>query len=186
MLATAILSPAASQAKWKPQYASNSPEIRDWYKSRKLTDAAAKRFAFSSCCDGSDKVETQFRVDKTTGGDKWYYQQDGRWVEVPPDVIWWDEHSPTGEAVLFAAGGKPTCFFPPRGGCDGFAAGFNRCGHFVAMNGNVQLHSMTSSGSSTEAVPVHRTVILAGFGERPLCAAKRPLLACGRSHASRA
>jgi hypothetical protein len=35
---------------------------------------------------------------------------------VPPDVIWWDEHSPTGEAVLFALYGKPTCFFPPRGG----------------------------------------------------------------------
>ena len=116
MLATATLLPAASQAKWKPQYASNSPEIRDWYKSRKLTDAAAKRFAFKSCCDGSDKVETQFRVDKATGDDKWYYQKDGQWVEVPPDVIWWDEHSPTGEAVLFAVGGNPTCFFPPRGG----------------------------------------------------------------------
>jgi hypothetical protein len=116
LLASATLLPATSQAKWKPQYASNSPEIRDWYKSRKLTDAAAKRFAFKSCCDGSDKVETQFRVDKTTGDDKWYYQKDGQWVEVPPDVIWWDEHSPTGEAVLFALDGKPTCFFPPRGG----------------------------------------------------------------------
>jgi hypothetical protein len=37
-------------------------------------------------------------------------------LEVPTDVIWWDEHSPTGEAVLFAIDGKPTCFFPPRGG----------------------------------------------------------------------
>jgi hypothetical protein len=52
MLATATLLPTALQAKWKPQYASSSPEIRDWYKSRKLTDAAAKRFAFKSCCDG--------------------------------------------------------------------------------------------------------------------------------------
>jgi hypothetical protein len=105
LLASAALLPATSQAKWKPQYASNSPEIRDWYKSRKLTDAAAKRFAFKSCCDGSDKVETQFKVDKATGDDKWYYQNDGEWVEVS-----------TGEAVLFAVYGKPTCFFPPRGG----------------------------------------------------------------------
>jgi hypothetical protein len=52
-----------------------------------LTDAAAKRFAFKSCCDGSDKVETQFRVDGATGEDKWYYQKDGQWIEVPPDVI---------------------------------------------------------------------------------------------------
>jgi hypothetical protein len=119
MLATAILLPVASQAKWKPQYASAPQEVQDWYKSRKLTDAAAKRFAFKSCCDGSDKVETQFRVDRATGEDKWYYQKDDQWIEVPPDVIWWDEHSPTGEAILFAVDGKPTCFFPPRGGCDG-------------------------------------------------------------------
>ena len=91
-------------------------EVQDWYRSRKLTDAAAKRFAFRSCCDGSDKVETQFRVDRATGDDKWYYKKDDQWLEVPPDVIWWDEHSPTGEAVLFAIDGRPTCFFPPRGG----------------------------------------------------------------------
>src|SRR6202140_5964088 len=93
LLASATLLPATSQAKWKPQYASNSPEIRDWYKSRKLTHAAAKRFAFKSCCDGSDKVETQFRVDKATGGDKGYYQMAGQGIEVPPDVIWGAEHS---------------------------------------------------------------------------------------------
>lgn len=115
-LAIVILLPVASQARWKPQYASAPQEIQDWYKSRKLTEAAAKRFAFKSCCDGSDKVETQFRVDRATGEDKWYYQKDGQWMEVPPDVIWWDEHSPTGEAILFAVDGKPTCFFPPRGG----------------------------------------------------------------------
>ena len=116
MLAIVTLLPVASQAKWKPQYASASQEVQDWYKSRKLTEAAAKRFAFKSCCDGSDKVETQFRVDRATGEDKWYYQKDGQWMEVPPDVIWRDEHSPTGEAILFAVDGKPTCFFPPRGG----------------------------------------------------------------------
>jgi hypothetical protein len=36
--------------------------------------------------------------------------------KLPTDVIWWDEHSPTGEAILIAVEGKPTCFFPPRGG----------------------------------------------------------------------
>jgi hypothetical protein len=116
VLGAATLLPVASQAKWKPQYASAPQEVQDWYKSRKLTDAAAKRFAFKSCCDGSDKVETQFRVDRATGDDKWYYQKDGQWTEVPPDVIWWDEHSATGETVMFALDGKPTCFFPPRGG----------------------------------------------------------------------
>jgi hypothetical protein len=116
VLGAATLLPVASQAKWKPQYASAPQEVQDWYKSRKLTDAAAKRFAFKSCCDGSDKVETQFRVDRATGDDKWYYQKDGQWTEVPPDVIWWDEHSATGETVMFALDGKPTCFLPPRGG----------------------------------------------------------------------
>jgi hypothetical protein len=67
VLGTATLLPVTSQAKWKPQYASAPQEVQDWYKSRKLTDAAAKRFAFKSCCDCSDKVETQFRVDRATG-----------------------------------------------------------------------------------------------------------------------
>jgi hypothetical protein len=31
-------------------------------------------------------VETQFRVDRATGEDRWCYQKDGQWVEVPPDV----------------------------------------------------------------------------------------------------
>jgi hypothetical protein len=43
------------------------------------------------------------------------YQKDGAWLEVPPDIIWWDEHFPTGQAILFAIDGKPICFFPPRG-----------------------------------------------------------------------
>jgi hypothetical protein len=46
VLAAATLFPATSPARWKPQYASVPQEIQDWYKSRKLTDAAAKRFAF--------------------------------------------------------------------------------------------------------------------------------------------
>src|ERR1700704_5132039 len=66
MLATATLLPAASQAKWKPQYASNSLEIRDWYKSRKLTDAAAKRFTFKSCGDGSDRAAHRYRCNHFT------------------------------------------------------------------------------------------------------------------------
>jgi hypothetical protein len=78
LLATSLM-PVATQGRWRPQYAQVSQEAQDWYKSRKLTDAAAKRFAFKSCCDGSDKVEPQFRVDKGTGEDKWYYQKDGRW-----------------------------------------------------------------------------------------------------------
>jgi hypothetical protein len=105
-----------ASAKWKPQYAEASPEIQNWYKSRRLTEAARNRFAFASCCDDSDKVETQFKVDKATGDDEWFYLQDNQWLKVPADIIWWDEHSPTGEAVLFAIDGKPTCFFPPRGG----------------------------------------------------------------------
>ena len=42
VLATAALLPATLQARWKPQYASAPQEVQDWYKSRKLTDAAAK------------------------------------------------------------------------------------------------------------------------------------------------
>jgi hypothetical protein len=75
MLATVTLLPIASQAKWKPQYASAPQEVQDWYKSRKLTEAAAKRFAFKSCCDGSDKwkhnSESTEQPARTSGTTKW-------------------------------------------------------------------------------------------------------------------
>jgi hypothetical protein len=103
-------------ARWKSEYANAPQAVQNWYQSRKLTEAARKRFAFDSCCDGSDKVNTQFKANSFNGDDEWYYLKDGQWVEVPKDIIWWDKHSPTGEAVMFALEGKPTCFFPPEGG----------------------------------------------------------------------
>src|ERR1700676_5420945 len=122
-LAIPPLLPAASQAKWKPQYASNSPEIRDWYKSRKLTDAAAKRFAFKSCCDGSDKVETQFKVDKATGDDKWYYQKGlrvGR-SAAGRNLVGRTLSHRGSRAVLPYTASRPASSLR-EGGCDGFAS----------------------------------------------------------------
>jgi len=103
-------------ARWKPEYANAPQAVQDWYKTRQLTKAAEERFAFKSCCDNSDKVETQFKVDKANGDDEWYWLKDGRWQLVPGDVIHWDEHAPDGEPVLFVYNGRETCFFPPEGG----------------------------------------------------------------------
>ena len=123
LLASATPLPATSQAKSKPQYASNSPEIRDWYKSRKLTDAAAKRFAFKSCCDGSDKVETQFKVDKATGDDKWYYQKGlrvGR-SAAGRNLVGRTLSHRGSRAVLPYTASRPASSLR-EGGCDGFAS----------------------------------------------------------------
>jgi hypothetical protein len=93
----------------------NSPN-RDWYQTRELTPAAQKRFSFKSCCSHSDVVRTKFRP-LPDGGDGWEFVDGaGRWVRVPDDIIHWGADTPTGEPVMFAVGGKPTCFFPGKGG----------------------------------------------------------------------
>jgi hypothetical protein len=107
--------PAA--AHWKPEYASATPAVRDWYESRELTPAAEARFHFKSCCNNSDVVQAKFAVSKVASDDQWFYQRaDGPWHRVPADIIHWDEHAPDGRAVMFALGDQPTCFYPPGGG----------------------------------------------------------------------
>lgn len=109
-----VLSPAV--ARDDGRYANADPAIREWYRTRELTPEAQKRFGFKSCCDHSDRIKTQFRVNRRDGGDEWYWLDSGRWSRVPPDIIHWNSPPPGGEAVLFAIGGRPTCFFPPLGG----------------------------------------------------------------------
>lgn len=94
----------------------NSPN-RDWYKSAQLTEAARKRFSFSSCCEKADVFRTQFRVDKTTGDDEWWYvAADGTWRRVPPDIVHWGKSAPDGQPTLFIYQGAETCFFPGESG----------------------------------------------------------------------
>ncbi len=102
-------------AKDKSQWANSPDHVREWYRTRRLTPEANKRFGFWSCCDHSDVVKTRFRV--SAAGDEWWWLEGETWQRVPADIIHWGERTPTGEPILFAVGGKPTCFFP--GGSDG-------------------------------------------------------------------
>jgi hypothetical protein len=104
------------QAHWRPEYAQLPQATQDWYSSRELTEAAQLRFHFKSCCAHSDTVSTQFRVNKTTGTDEWFWLNGGKWKRIPDDIIHWDQHAPDGQAVMFAIGDEPTCFFPPDAG----------------------------------------------------------------------
>lgn len=106
-----------ASAHWNPKYASADQATKEWYQSAQLTAPAQKRFNFKSCCNNSDTVETKFKVDNSTGADEWFYlDKDGTWKNIPSDVIHWNESGPQGQAVLFAIGGEPTCFFPPASG----------------------------------------------------------------------
>src|SRR6185312_9325283 len=60
------------QARWKPEYASQPPEVQQWYRNAELTAAAQARFRFKKCCDHADVVKTKFNVNRTTSGDEWY------------------------------------------------------------------------------------------------------------------
>ena len=105
-----------ANATWKPEYANAPQEVQDWYRNAQLTDAAQKRFGFKSCCAHSDVVKTEFRVDKTSGTDEWYWMKDGQWTLIPGDVIHWGESAPDQQPTLFAVGNLPTCFYPGQGG----------------------------------------------------------------------
>jgi len=103
-------------ATWKPEYASQPPEVRAWYRNAELTEAARYRFPFKKCCDHSDVVKTKFNVNKTTRGDEWYWLDGETWRRIPDDVIHWHEHAPGGQPTLFIYQGHETCFFPGDGG----------------------------------------------------------------------
>ena len=115
-LAALLLLSSAAHATWKPEYAQASPEVQAWYRNAELTPAARERLHYQKCCDHADVVRTQFHVNKTDGGDEWFYQSEGQWKRIPPDVIHVGESAPGGQPTLFVYAGTETCFFPGDGG----------------------------------------------------------------------
>jgi hypothetical protein len=105
-----LLAPA--QARWKPDYANQPPEVQDWYRNAQLTERAQQRFPFKNCCEHADVVKTQFRVNKATSGDEWYWLDGETWRRVPADIIHWGERAPGGKPILFVFQDKETCFWP--------------------------------------------------------------------------
>jgi len=117
VLGVSVLVLAAQvQARWKPEYASQPPEVQQWYRNAELTKAAQARFPFKKCCDHADVVKTKFNVNRTTSGDEWYWLDGDKWRRIPDDIIHWDKHAPNGQPTLFVFSGKETCFFPGDGG----------------------------------------------------------------------
>lgn len=114
VLAALCLAPAFARdgSQWDGQ----PPEVRAWYRNAELTEAAQGRFPFKKCCDHSDVVRTIFKVNRTSGGDEWFYSDWGTWKRVPPDIIHWGESAPGGQPTLFVYSGQETCFFPGDGG----------------------------------------------------------------------
>jgi hypothetical protein len=115
MAAALLVYAVAAMARDNGQYANVDPAVREWYRTRQLTPEAQKRIPFKSCCDAADVVRTKFRVGEA-GADVWEWLNGDKWQRIPDDIIHRDEFSPGGEAVLFAVGGQPVCFFLPQGG----------------------------------------------------------------------
>jgi hypothetical protein len=121
---------APAAATWRPEYAKSPPSVQQWFKDAPVTAVGQRRLGFKNCCDQSDRFDTQFRVDRASAGDSWYFRDDkGNWQRIPDDVIHDDEiHAAKAEddalpefeqmrreGVLFIYGGRPTCFWPPQG-----------------------------------------------------------------------
>jgi len=105
------------QATWKPEYASNPPEVQEWYRNAELTSSARVRFPFKKCCDHADVVKTKFAVNKVDGRDEWFYEDSpGHMKRIPDDIIHWGKTAPNGQPTLFVYSGNETCFFPGDGG----------------------------------------------------------------------
>lgn len=113
--AVAVLAICRADATWKPEYAANSAEVQAWYENAELTPEAKQRFPFKKCCDQSEVFRTQFKVDKASGRDEWWYF-DGEWKRIPDDIVHVDEHAPDNQPTLFLYHGKETCFFPGGAG----------------------------------------------------------------------
>lgn len=117
---------SSASAHWKPEYASNPPQWQEWYETRQLTDATRQRLGvgFRSCCKHSDVVRTQFRVDRTSGRDEWWWLDGKTWKRLPEDVVQQGDFAPDGQPTLFVyqdgganpPPGTPLCFFPGPGG----------------------------------------------------------------------
>ena len=106
-----------AQATWKPEYASNPPEVQEWYRNAELTHSAQIRFPFKKCCDHADVVKTRFAVNKLDGRDEWFYEDSpGHMKRIPDDIIHWGKTAPNGRPTLFVYSGNETCFFPGDGG----------------------------------------------------------------------
>lgn len=97
-------------------WAGVNPAMKDWYQQAELTPAAQKRLPWSKCCAHADVVRTQFRVNKTDGGDEWFYLAGEVWKRIPPDIIHTGESAPDGQPTLFIYTGIETCFYPGEGG----------------------------------------------------------------------
>ncbi len=104
---------------WKPEYAQAPPEVRQWYETRELTPETRERLhvQWKSCCNHSDVVHTQFKVNTKDGADEWWYldPNDNQWKIVPRDTVHEGDPAPDNMPTLFAYGGVITCFFPPGG-----------------------------------------------------------------------
>ena len=111
----AIIFSVQPRAEWKPEYADAPQAVRDWYQAQELTEAAERRFPFKSCCAKSDVVKTKFKVGGA-GSDEWWWLDGETWRRIPEDVIHWGVRTPDGNAIMFAIGGEPVCFYPADSG----------------------------------------------------------------------
>jgi hypothetical protein len=105
-----------AEARWKPEYANAPPAVRDWYQHAELTVKAQMRFPFKSCCAHADVVKTQFRVNRASAGDEWYWLDGQQWRRIPDDIIHWGETAPDKQPTLFVYQGHETCFWPGDSG----------------------------------------------------------------------
>jgi hypothetical protein len=89
-----------------------------WYENAELTPAAKLKFGIEKCCAKAEVIRTQFRVNRTTADDEWWWldKTTSQWRRIDPEIIHYGEHAPDKQPTLFVWNGKTVCFFVPEEG----------------------------------------------------------------------
>ena len=106
LLATVKCCERAAYARWKPEYAQQSPEVRQWFEG--LHDK--KGFM---CCSNMDGVKLE-DPDWEMSGNNYRVRIDGKWQDVPPDAVL-DIPNRFGPAIVWRLNGKIRCFIAGAG-----------------------------------------------------------------------
>jgi hypothetical protein len=97
-----------AEARWKPEYANCRKRCGTGTKRPSSRRKRSCAFPSKAVCEHADVVKTQFRVNRRTSGDEWYWLDGETWRRVPDDIIHWGETAPSKQPTLFVhAARKP-------------------------------------------------------------------------------
>ena len=100
-----VFYPYKAGATYKPEFATHSPQLHNWFATAKTNRRGASRIGWMFCCEQSERVKPHYLINKKDGLDEWSYLCDGSvdlqeacagrevgtYKPIPHDVVHTDE-----------------------------------------------------------------------------------------------